>query len=106
MEVVLPHLQPYQKDVLQYYIDNMHDKWCVVKSPRQCSKSVLLSILLIYCSLKECKSWSLSISPIFAQARKIYTDVVNIAGPLIKKANNSQLEILFINGSAIKFGSA
>ena len=106
MEVILPRLQDYQRDVLQYYIDHPHDKWGVVKSPRQCGKSIILAILLIYASLVEVKSWSLSISPIFAQARKIYTDVVNIAGPLIKKANNSQLEILFINGSAIKFGSA
>ena len=106
MQVILPPLQLYQKDVLQYYIDNPHDKWCVVKSPRQCGKSVLLAILLIYASLVEVKSWSLSISPIFAQARKIYNDVVNIAGPLIKRSNSSQLEITFINGSAVKFGSA
>ena len=106
MEVVLPHMNPWQKDVLQYYIDNPKDRWVVTKSPRQCGKSVVLSLLLIYASLKETHSWSMSISPIFAQARKLYNDVVSIASPLIKKANGTQLEISFINCSHIKFGSA
>ena len=106
MEIIMPHMNPWQKDVLQYYIDNPKDRWVVTKSPRQCGKSVVLSLLLIYASLKETHSWSMSISPIFAQARKLYNDVVSIASPLIKKANGTQLEISFINCSHIKFGSA
>lgn len=106
MVVTLPQLETYQRDVLDYHINNPHNQWIVTVSPRQVGKSILLEVLLVYASLYEENSASIAISPIFSQSRKLYNDVVNFADPIIKRANGSALEITFINGSTIKFASA
>ncbi len=99
-------MEQYQKDVLYYINNNPKNKTIVIKSPRQVGKSSLLEILLIYFSLKEKDSVSIAISPIAAQARKLYKDTVKIAKQLIKSENASLLEVEFINGSIVKFFSA
>lgn len=105
--VVLPQMEKYQKDVLEYNIANPNSrKWVVTVSPRQCGKSIILEILLVYSSLNSPNSASIAISPIFSQSRKLFTDISKFASPLIKKANSSILEMEFINGSTIKFASA
>lgn len=106
MEIILPNLKPWQKDVLLYYDKNTTGKWCITKSPRQVGKSALIAILLIYASLKEIRSWSLCVSPVRAQAKKLFDDVCNIAHQLVTRVNGTQLEIKFINGSTVKFCSA
>lgn len=106
MDIILPPLEPWQKDVIHSFDETPKDKWFVIKSLRQCGKSVLAQVLLIYASFKEAESVSLSISPTIAQSRKMYQDVERIARPLVKKANGSILEITFINGSTILFKSA
>lgn len=106
MDIILPPLEPWQKDVIYSFNETPRDKWFVIKSLRQTGKSVLAQVLLIYASFKEAESVSLSISPTIAQSRKMYQDVERIARPLIKKANGSILEITFVNGSTILFKSA
>lgn len=106
MTIELPHLEPYQRAVLDYHIENPNNKWIVTVSPRQVGKSILLEVLLVYASLSEQNSASIAISPIFSQSRKLYNDVVSFAEPIIKRANGSALEITFINGSTVKFASA
>lgn len=106
MTIQLPQLEKYQKDVLEYHIDNPKRKWIVTVSPRQVGKSILLEVLLVYASLKEPNSASMAISPIFSQSRKLFNDIHRFAAPIIKKANSSVLEIEFINGSMIKLASA
>lgn len=104
--VELPPLQPYQKDVLDFYSESPKGNWCVIKSPRQVGKSTLLECLLIAASLRTEKSHSISISPISSQARKLFADINNMANSIIKKANGALLEITFINESTISFYSA
>lgn len=99
-------LKPWQKVLFDLYELYNKEKWIIVKSRRQVGKSISLEGLLIWSSLKEKDSFSLFISPVIQQARKVYQDVCKIASELIKSNNSSLLEIEFTNGSVVKFGSA
>ena len=106
MNVTFPYLEPWQADVFNYSTKHTNDKWVVVKAVRQCGKSVLAQLLLIYSSLQKGSSVSLSISPVMAQSRKMFNDVCRIARPLVKNNNASLLEITFMNDSRILFKSS
>lgn len=103
--IKFPPLEIWQKDVLDYFINNPKGKWIVTKSVRQIGKSTLAQILLIYASLKKSNSISMSVSPVLSQAKKMYEDICRVANKLISKANGSTYEITFINGSKILFKS-
>lgn len=105
-EIILPHLEPWQRDLVNLYDKYPRDKWFSIKARRQVGKSICLEVLLIYSSFKKPNSFSLFVSPVILQARKVFQDVCKMASELIKSANASILEIEFINGSVIKFGSA
>lgn len=106
MEIILPHLEDYQKAVLNYHIDNPKRKIIITVSPRQVGKSTFIEVLSVYCSLSEGGSKSIVISPIFTQSRKLYEEICTFAKPIIYKSNASALEITFINSSTIRFASA
>lgn len=106
MEVKMFPLELWQKDLFNLYHTYKKDKWYIIKAKRQCGKSIAMEGLLIAASLEQNNSFSLFVSPVIQQARKVYQEVSNIARELIKSANGSILEITFINGSIIKFGSA
>lgn len=106
IEVNMFPLEPWQRDLFTIYQNNNKDKWIVIKAHRQLGKSICMEGLLISASLEQDNSFSLFVSPVIQQARKVYQDVCNIASELIKSANGSVLEITFINGSVIKFGSS
>lgn len=106
MKVKLPKLELWQRDLFNIYKEYPKDKWVVVKSGRQRGKSICIEVLLIYVSLLQGNSFSLFVSPVILQARKVYQDIVKMASQVIKRDNASTLEIEFINGSVIKFGSA
>lgn len=106
MHIVLPKTEPWQRAVIDQYMENPSGKWFVVKAVRQCGKSVMMQILLVIASMKQSNSVSLSISPVMSQSRKMYQDICRFAEPLIKKANGALLEITFINNSKIIFKSA
>lgn len=99
-------LEPWQKTLFDLYNENTRGKWFVVKAKRQVGKSICMEGLLIAASIKQPNSFSLFISPVMQQARKVYEDLNRIAYKIIKKANGSSLEITFINDSVVKFGSA
>lgn len=101
----MPALNIWQKDLVDYYKNNTHGKWFVVKSPRQVGKSVVLEYLLILASLSEPMSISMSISPVTSQARKLFQEIAITAEPLVRKANGGLMTIEFINGSIIHFKS-
>lgn len=105
-EIVLPKMEPWQLDVLKAKIENPKDRWFVIKSLRQCGKSVLAQVLLIYSSFEQSGSVSMCISPVVAQAKKMFEDVSRIAEQLIDKSNGSSLEITFTNKSKVLFKSA
>lgn len=102
----MPKLNEWQQDLVDCYLKYTTGKWFIIKSPRQCGKSISLEYLLVYASLSESNSVSMAISPTISQARKLYNDIVQFAGKLLKKSNGSLLYIEFINGSSIHFKSA
>lgn len=99
-------LKPWQSKLFDLYRQFPKNKWFVIKAKRQVGKSICLEGLLITASLERESSFSLFVSPVIQQARKVFKDVVEAAQELIKSANASVLEIEFVNGSVIKFGSA
>lgn len=102
----MPHLEQWQKDLFTEFNKHPNNTIFVVKSIRQVGKSACLAILLIYTALKEAKSVSKVVSPIFKQSGKLFDDVKRIGAPLITKANESSMVITFINGSKVEFSSA
>lgn len=103
--------KPYkhQKDV----IDELKDakgsgKRVIVLSSRQKGKSFMIANLLLYYALNNNKVKCFCVSPTLKQSKAIYNtiyDAVEGSG-IVKKANASDYEIRFINGSAIYFKSA
>ena len=80
----------------------------IVKSKRQVGKSLLLIGELLYFSINHTKTVNGCISPTLNQARKLYKEILSATenSGVIKKKNDSLLEIEFINGSTILFKSA
>lgn len=66
----------------------------------------MLEVILLWSALNKPNSVSISISPIAAQARKLFKDIKKFAAKLITSANGTLLELEFINGSQILFKSA
>lgn len=106
MTIQLPHTEPWQRDLLDAYLQYPKDKWFVIKSIRQIGKSTIAQLLLIYVSLSKNASISLCVSPVISQARKMFEDVSRMSNKIISKSNGSTLEISFVNGSKILFRSA
>ncbi len=106
MEVEMFPLEVWQRDLFRAYELRKSDAWFVVKAKRQCGKSVAMEGLLIAASLGKGYSFSLFVAPVIQQARKVFMDVQRIGRELIRSANASILEIVFVNGSVVKFGSS
>lgn len=88
--------------------DNARGKTVVCKSRRQCGKSIMIENLLLYYALNYAGGVSAVVSPTLAQARKVFKDINNAvqASGVIKRKNETLLEMTFINGSQILFKSA
>lgn len=106
MNVKLPKLEIWQQDLFNKYLENTNGKIFVTKSTRQVGKSAIITLLLVYASLKESNSISKAISPIFQQANKLFEDTAKLAGKLVARKNGSDLTLTFINGSKVQFSSA
>lgn len=109
MEIIFPKLHKHQRVVYDAVIndDGAGDIY-VVKSKRQCGKSFLASLILIYFSLNKKDTISILIEPTLNQSRRMFKDIVKMleGSNIIKNANQSLLSIDFINGSEIIFKSA
>lgn len=99
-------LESWQKVLFDIYATYPKGKWIVTKAVRQIGKSICLEGLLIATACNNKKSISLSVSPVLSQSRKLFKEVNNMSSKLIKKANQTLLELEFINGSIIKFRSS
>ena len=98
---------PYakQKEFLDGFLAS--DKmFGVVVSPRGAGKTLLASNLTLYWALDNNGQKCAWISPVFAQARSVFDEIVKAAGELIESSNRMELIINLINGSSIKFLSA
>lgn len=104
------NLFPWQADVhkglLKYGVGSGHIH--IVKSKRQVGKSLLIIGELLYFAINYPKTVNGCISPTLNQSRKIYKDILNAIekSGVVKKKNDSLLEITFINNSTILFKSA
>ena len=80
----------------------------VVKAPRQRGKSYVSQGVLIHYALSYANTVSAIVEPTNAQARKVFRSIKNglWESGLIKKANETFLEIEFTNNSRIMFKSA
>lgn len=74
---------------------------------RQAGKSFTAMNLLLKWILEDNGSIGMWVSPVYSQAKKVFTELTNtIAGTgLTKSVNKSELTITFINGSVIYFRS-
>lgn len=105
LTVHLPALESWQRPVYDMWEQNPNGKIFIIKSIRQVGKSALAQVILIAASMKKPKSISYLIEPVLSQARRMYEDIVKLAGQLVQKANGGTFEITFINGSKIVFKS-
>ena len=97
----------WQSDVIRGVFKSGPGSIHVVKSSRQCGKSVMCeSIILKYAVDKPCISMYLS--PTIKQARKVFKEIVSAISQssVFRKSNESFLEIYLANGSTIAFCSA
>lgn len=108
MDIVFPKIYAHQRAVYDAVVnDGGAGDIYVVKSKRQCGKSFLASLILIYFSLNRRDTTSLIVEPTLNQSRRVFKEITKMleGSNIIKNANQSLLSIDFINGSEIIFKS-
>ncbi len=102
--------QPYlwQREVHNNLNNYAKGYYHVIKSKRQCGKSIMLEMILLKVALEIKNSESFSVSPTIPQCQKMYNELKDIVLPTkaYKKHNDVALTIEFVNGSKITFKSA
>lgn len=95
-----------QKEIIQACL-SQGVKYIVGCFGRQAGKSFTAMNLLLKWALEDNGSVCMWVSPVYSQAKKVFTELTNtIAGTaLTKSVNKSELTITFINGSVIYFRS-
>lgn len=80
----------------------------VVKARRQVGKSILVEQELLRYAITYGRTTNACVSPTLSQARKIFQDIIDCVweSGVVKKKNETLLEIELINGSRIFFKSA
>ena len=109
INIVLPKLYPWQKAVTDTICGKPGSGLkVVVKAPRQRGKSFVSQGVLCHYALTYKNTVSAIVEPTNAQARKVFRSIKNglWESGVIKKANETFLEIEFINDSRIMFKSA
>lgn len=98
----------WQKDFVKKFEKLEPDDTLVVCSQRQVGKSFTLAQILFFVAINRPGSLSIYISPTNDSSRKFFQDMSEFCSesPLVKKLNESLLEMRFTNGSKIKFRSA
>lgn len=101
-------LYDWQKEVIRELKNNWKGYIHVVKSKRQCGKSIMLETILIQTAINNARSTSICLSPTLEQARKIFKEVKNVLQPtkIYERHNDLQLYITLRNHSQIIFKSA
>ena len=80
----------------------------VVKSKRQVGKTMMAENAMLEMAFNHKGTLSVLVEPTLDQSRRVYKDIVKaVEGtPALRRKNDVQLEIEFINGSSILFKSA
>jgi hypothetical protein len=107
-EIVVEGFTPTdkQKEIIDACTDET-TKYIVGCFGRQAGKSFTAQNLMLKWILEDNGSVAMWVSPVYSQAKKVFTELVNsIAGTgLTLSVNKSELEIKFINGSILYFRS-
>jgi phage FluMu gp28-like protein len=95
-----------QREIIDACTDDT-TKYIIGCFGRQAGKSFTAMNLILKWALEDNGSVSMWVSPVYSQAKKVFTELTNtIAGTgLTKSINKSELTITFINGSVIYFRS-
>ena len=99
---------PKQEEFLGRILDPKGPKHHVLVSSRQIGKTLMAINLMLYYALNYPGSYNVLVSPIFAQSKKSFLDLVKASGdnnPLIESTNSSELIMQFRNGSTIRMVS-
>lgn len=98
----------WQSDVIRGVLTRGKGSIHVVKSSRQCGKSVMCESIILKYAVDLKGSFSMYLSPTIKQARKVFKEIVKAISrsSVFLKSNESFLEITFKNGSTIAFCSA
>lgn len=77
----------------------------VVKSRRQCGKSVIAEFLIMQMAVENPNSTSYYMSPTYKQCNKVYQELSEMVAKMqfTKKCNATNMQIFFNNGSQINF---
>ncbi len=99
---------PWQTAVINGVFKNWKGSIHIVKSKRQCGKSIMLENIVLKTAVEKPNSISFILSPTFNQSRKIYKELTKAIQDtfIFEGKNNSILEIYLTNGSEIHFASA
>lgn len=109
MNIILPKLEPWQKDVADCLEDiKGTGRIFSVLSSRQCGKSILLGEALIHFAGNNAKTISIIVEPTFSQAKNIFSTIKDWLQQtkIVSKYNNADFSIELINGSKILAKSA
>lgn len=98
----------WQSDVIRGVLSKGRGSIHVVKSSRQCGKSVMCESIILKYAVDRKGSFSMYLSPTIKQARKVFKEIVKAISrsSVFLKSNESFLEITLRNGSVIAFCSA
>lgn len=101
-------LYPWQKAVTDAIcVEPGSSKTVVLKAPRQLGKSFVCEQILLWYAINYAGTTNAMISPVLSQSRKVFREIINgiFDAKVVKKKNESRLEIELINGSVIFFKS-
>lgn len=108
MEIVLPKLVSYQKDVYDFLGDPFESgKIAVLKAVRQCGKTFFCQAELLLMAIRHPRTISAIYEPTLNLSRNVFKSMQKALEPtgMLKIANGQLLEIELTNGSSILFRS-
>lgn len=109
MTLKFPKLEPWQSDVFEHIKHSYHKgQIFTVKARRQIGKTILAAIALIYYATQFPGTINHIIEPSNTNNRNVYRQMKRWLEPsgIVEKFNDSLNEIIFCNGSEIRFLSA
>ena len=98
----------WQLDVLHGVREHGKGYIHVVKSKRQCGKSIMIETILLKTAIEKNASCSICLCPTLEQSRKIFNEIKSViqGTPVYMKHNEIHLNLVLKNGSTILFRSA
>lgn len=108
MNITLPKLYQWQSEVFLGVKNHWKDSIHVVKSRRQCGKSILAELIGMYYCIQNKNFRCYCVEPTFNQADKMLTEVWKMCKdqPFYFKKNDIKRQIIFKNGAEIRLFSA